>query len=329
MSFRISPAWWPVLTVASPALVPLLLMRNRRFQKNRARASEENHDRISQAKPLDLPEVEYIDLTVLVEWKTEEGFLGDAGVSYVFATDLGSMLFDVGFGPTRPAFGHNAAKLGFAMDQVEALAISHLHSDHMGGIPAQRARQLTIPDDMMPPAPIPCFLPDHAQAPGFTPQLVEEPQLLRAGMATTGPLARSLFLFGFTEEQALLVRVKGKGLAVVTGCGHPTIEVILEMIGRLSSEPLYAIAGGLHFPVSGGRGNRVGLQFQTFMGTGKPPLQRITDQDLSRTIEAINRAAPKMVYLSAHDTCDHALARMSQELQAETQVLKAGATYRF
>ena len=30
-----------------------------------------------------------------------------------------------------------------------------------------------------------------------------------------------------TEEQALVARLRGKGLVVVTGCGHPTIEVIL------------------------------------------------------------------------------------------------------
>ncbi|MGD2253981.1 MAG: hypothetical protein PVF70_13795 [Anaerolineales bacterium] len=41
------------------------------------------------------------------------------------------------------------------------------------------------------------------------------------------------------------------------------------------------------------------------------------------------QAAPNKIYLSTHDTCDHALARMSQELKAKTQVLKAGATCRF
>ena len=142
-------------------------------------------------------------------------------------------------------------------------------------------------------------------------------------------MARSLFLFGYTEEQALLARVKDKGLVVFTGCGHPTIEVVLEMVGRLFDEPLYAVGGGLHFPVTRGRGNRAGIQFQTIIGTGKPPWQRITGEDLDRTITAINRASPKRVYLSGHDTCDHSLDRMKRELDAETEVLRAGATYRF
>jgi len=328
VSFRISPVWWPVLAVASPVIAPWLLVRNRHFQKGRARATELNQERTSQAEPLEIPELDYLDLTVLVEWKAKEGFVGDAGVSYLFKTELGSMLYDVGFGPTRPALAHNAAKLGFHLDQVDALTISHLHSDHMGGIPAQRSRQVTVPDELMSPGLKPCFLPDKAEAKGFKAELVERPRLLAAGIASTGPLARSLFLFGHTEEQALLARVKDKGLVVFTGCGHPTIEVILEMVGRLSKEPLYAIGGGLHFPVTGGRGNRAGIQFQTIIGTGKPAWQRITDEDLSRTIATINDAGPKKVYLSGHDTCDYALDRMKKELRSETEVLNAGATYR-
>ena len=329
MSFRISPLWWPVLMVGSPFIVPWLVARNRRFHENCTRATELNKQRISQAEPLEMPELDFLELKVLVEWKAKEGFMRDAGVSYLFKTQLGSMLYDIGFGPTRPAITHNAAKLGFHMDKVDALTISHLHADHMGGIPAQRSRQVTVPDEIMSPEIKPCFLPDRAEAKGFKVELVKKPWLLPAGIASTGPLARSLFIFGFTEEQALLARVKDKGLVVFTGCGHPTIEVVLEMVRRLSNEPFYAIGGGLHFPVTAGRGNRAGIQLQTLIGTGKCPWQRITDTDLSRAISTINRANPKKVYLSGHDTCDHALERMINELNAETEILKAGATYHF
>jgi len=158
--------------------------------------------------------------------------------------------------------------------------------------------------------------------------VVTEPRLLSAGIASTGPLARSLFFFGWTEEQALLVRIKGKGLVIFTGCGHPTIEVVLQMVARLSDQPVYAIGGGLHFPVTAGRGKYKGIQIQMIMGTGKPPWQRITDDDLSSTIKSINTAGPKHVFLSAHDTCDYALKRFQNELKAETQVLRTGETYR-
>jgi 7,8-dihydropterin-6-yl-methyl-4-(beta-D-ribofuranosyl)aminobenzene 5'-phosphate synthase len=137
-----------------------------------------------------------------------------------------------------------------------------------------------------------------------------------------------LFFLGLCNEQSLVARIKDRGLVIVTGCGHPTIEVILDMVRRLSDQPLYAIAGGLHFPVSESRLTRWGIQLQMFLGTGKPPWQKINDDDLSHAIAHVNAAGPKRVLLSAHDTCDHALKRLGDELRADTTVLEAGRTYR-
>ncbi len=119
MQMRISPLWWPILAAASPLIGPLLLIKKRRYEENRVRAAELNRERMQRATPLDLPELDTLDVTVLVEWKAREGFIGDAGVSYLFRTELGSLLFDVGFGPKRPALSHNAARLGFNRDQIK------------------------------------------------------------------------------------------------------------------------------------------------------------------------------------------------------------------
>jgi len=199
----------------------------------------------------------------------------------------------------------------------------------MGGLKASRSRRVAVPKELGMPKGQPCFLPDNAEADGFKCELIDSPRLLPGGIATTGPLARSLFFCGLTEEQSLFARLKGKGLVVFTGCGHPTIELIVQMVSRLSNERIYVIGGGLHFPVTGGRGNRAGIQFQTMIGTGKPVWQKITDDDLSSTITALNKFNPSKIFLSGHDSCDHSLTRMKSELKAETEVLKAGATYRF
>ena len=327
MSFRINPLWWPVMVLLSPILVPVLAGKNKKYRQNLELTEKRNRERIEQARPMDLPVVEQLDLTVLVEEKTEDGFVGDAGVSYLFRTEHGALLYDVGFGPSRPALAHNAVKLNIDPGQIDAFCISHLHPDHMGGMKASSSKQVMVPSEIMPPDSRPCFLPDQAGAEGFDARVVANPQDLATGITSTGPLARSLFFLGLTEEQALVIRLKDKGLAVFTGCGHPTIEVIIKMVRRMSDEPIYALGGGLHFPVTCGRGNRLGIQFQQLIGTGKPPWQRIEEDDLSRTISAINEAAPQKVFLSAHDTCDHALARFEKELDSETTVLKAGASY--
>lgn len=328
MAFRISPLWWPVLAATSPVLVPMLLRRNRVFQENRAKAKELNRSRIETAGKLEIPPLEFLEITVLSDSKQSEGFLGEPGVSYLITGDQGSLLFDVGFGAEKATVAHNASKLGVRLEEMDALAISHLHADHMGGVAAAKSGRVMLPPEMGEPGGRPCYLPDKALAEGFAAEVVTRPQLLAAGIATTGPLARSLFFLGFCEEQALIANLHDRGLVVITGCGHPTIEVILEMVHHISDEPVYAIAGGLHFPVTESRFRSSGIQLQMLMGTGKPPWQRIRDEDLEQTIVQINKAVPKQVLLSAHDTCDHALERLCGELNAETAVLEAGKSYR-
>ncbi len=327
MAFRVPPVWWPVLAVASPALVPWMMSKNRRFRENRREASRMNEERIQGAVPLSLPALEQVALTVVLEQEHEDGFKGEPGVSYLLRTEKGSLLYDIGFGGQYDNFANNTSLLGLKMEDVDALAISHLHADHMGGLKAQRSRRVTLPEPFGPAGGRPCYLPDTAGAEGFDVRIADEPVILEGGIASTGPLARSLYFFGLTQEQALVALVKDKGLLVLTGCGHPTIEVVLRMVRKLSDEPIYAIGGGLHFPVTEGRGNYGGFQLQMIVGTGKPWWERITDADLTRTIEAIRKEDPKRLLLSAHDTCDHALGRISREVDAEVEVLKAGATY--
>lgn len=327
MAHRIPPHLWPVVAAASPALAPFLALRYRTYLANRQRAGEVNRQRLDRARPLDLPALEGLSLTVLVEQRAVLGFATDPGVSYLLRGDRGALLFDVGFGPQTDSLAANARALGVSLDDVVAAFITHLHLDHMGGRAAAKAKEVALPASLGSPSGKPCYLPDDARAPGFAAEVVACPKVLPGGFGTTGPLARSLFFLGFTEEQALLAVLEGKGLVVVTGCGHPRIDVILAMARRLSTEPLYALVGGLHFPLTASRLELKGVQLQMVMGTGKPPWARITEEDLGRAIGAINEARPKKVLLSAHDTCDHALERFADELQAETRVLEAGATY--
>jgi 7,8-dihydropterin-6-yl-methyl-4-(beta-D-ribofuranosyl)aminobenzene 5'-phosphate synthase len=328
MNFRVSPLLWPALACTTPVTVPLVLLKTWQFRKNQALADKRNQDRLDRAVPLDLPELEFLELIVLEDWLAEEGFRGAPGVSYLLRTDRGSLLFDVGYGPKQGVAAQNALKLGVKLDQVEALAISHLHLDHMGGMPAQRARQVVVPKELGPPGSRPCYLPDRADAGGFQARVVDRPTELAAGMASTGPLARALFFFGLIEEQALVANLRGKGLVVITGCGHPTVQLILQMVRRVSSLPVHALVGGLHYPVTAGRGGPRGVQPQMIFGTGKPLWRPITDRDLSGAIACINEAGTKRLLLSAHDTCDHALGRFGQECRADVEVLRAGSRYR-
>jgi 7,8-dihydropterin-6-yl-methyl-4-(beta-D-ribofuranosyl)aminobenzene 5'-phosphate synthase len=124
-----------------------------------------------------------------------------------------------------------------------------------------------------------------------------------------------------------VARLKGKGVVVITGCGHPTTETIVQMVTHLSNEPIYAIGGGLHFPVTDSPLRKPGLKVQMIWGTGKPPWQKITKHDLEQTIDNLNTVNLKHIFLSPHDTCEYALQSFKRSLHCQTHILESGATY--
>ncbi len=325
--FRISPAWWPVMAAASPVLAPVLALQARKFYQGQGEAARRNDERLAAAAPLELPELEHVELTVLVDHRHEPGFLGDAGVSYLLRSERGTLLMDVGFGPDRPALSHNWQRLPIDANSIDAVLISHLHLDHMGGLSATRAKRVTLPPDIVLRPGTPCYLPAPSDAPGLQPVVVERPTLLPGGFASTGPLSRMLCFMGMTDEQAIVARLKGRGLFVLTGCGHQTVEALFALVRRLSPVPIHTFAGGLHFPLTESRGARAGIQLQQILGTGKVWWERITVADLDAAIAALNEAGPQRLLLSGHDSCDFALDRIERQVRARTEVLQAGASY--
>ena len=58
---------WPLLALVLPVLVPKMLRRNRAFQKNRSRAEHLNRQRIDETFALELPELDFLELTLAVD----------------------------------------------------------------------------------------------------------------------------------------------------------------------------------------------------------------------------------------------------------------------
>ena len=92
--YRISSAWWPALGLLSPLIAPWMVNRWLRFRSGQREAEERNARRLEGARPLELPTLQSMEITVIVEQKHEEGFLGDPAVSYLIGTDRGSLLID-------------------------------------------------------------------------------------------------------------------------------------------------------------------------------------------------------------------------------------------
>ena len=77
---------------------------------------------------------------------SRDGLAGEAGVSYLVEAGGARVLFDCGLSGGRPqsALVHNAALLGADLDRLDAVVISHLHVDHVGGLRAMRQRSFTF-----------------------------------------------------------------------------------------------------------------------------------------------------------------------------------------
>jgi 7,8-dihydropterin-6-yl-methyl-4-(beta-D-ribofuranosyl)aminobenzene 5'-phosphate synthase len=328
MSWRISPLRWAALLLASPVAAPWLGIRWWRHRRSSKAVRLRNRQRIAGASRLELPALDHLEITVLVDQRTEEGFLGDPGVSYLLRTDRGSLLMDVGFGPERPTLAENAERLGLSLADADAVLITHLHTDHMGGAEARRAGRIQLPEPFARGVRRPAYVLPGCRADGLDVEPVREPREVTAGLASTGPLGLADFFGGVIEEQAVVGRLAGRGLVVLTGCGHPGLEVILGMARSLCPDPVHAVVGGLHLPVTASRTRRRGIERQRLYGTGKPPWRRLGERDLDRAVRILEAASPRRLLLSAHDTCDHGLERLASETSAETEVLRAGRTYR-
>lgn len=79
-------------------------------------------------------------------------YVGVKGVaSYLVTTPKGDMLLDTGFRETVPLVEASIRKLGFRVEDVHILLLSHAHSDHAGGLAGMKAathgRLLVSPGD--------------------------------------------------------------------------------------------------------------------------------------------------------------------------------------
>ncbi|MGD9528915.1 MBL fold metallo-hydrolase [Pseudonocardia sp.] len=192
-----------------------------------------------------------------------------------------SVLFDTGLSPD--AMITNADRLGVDLTQVQGVVLSHGHFDHAGGIAglARRLGQRRMPMVVHPhawtrrrlavsgrePDELPTLSPRALAGEGF--ELVErrEPSLLVDGcVLVTGEVDRTTeFERGMPpaheawtggswrhdplviDDQALVVHVRGRGLVVVTGCGHAgAVNIVRHALRLTGVRRLHALLGGLH-----------------------------------------------------------------------------------
>jgi 7,8-dihydropterin-6-yl-methyl-4-(beta-D-ribofuranosyl)aminobenzene 5'-phosphate synthase len=190
------------------------------------------------------------------------------------------ILFDTG--TTPDGMVENMRRLQVDPSRIEAIVCSHGHFDHTTGLDGLirwlgranlpvlihpqfwRRRRMSLPG--RDPLEIPTTSRRALLDAGF--DVIEEQQpsfLFDRSVLVTGEVPRTTgyepglppqqaWVDGswqadplVLDDQAFIVDIKGKGLLVITGCGHAGIVNISHYARRLTRErPLYAVMGGFH-----------------------------------------------------------------------------------
>ncbi len=118
--------------------------------------------------------------------------------------------------------------------------------------------------------------------PTLTPIVSTQPTRIAEGVASLGTIAFaevfpvSLFR-GLGREQSLAINVEGRGIVLISGCGHQGLEKMLARADALFEQPVIGVVGGLHY-------------------------LEATAADLQPEVERLAALDPQLVGLSPHDS---------------------------
>ena len=214
---------------------------------------------------------------------TSAGMRAEHGFSALVRVRRGAttttLLFDTGISPD--GMTDNADRLGVDLGDVQGLVLSHGHFDHAGGLAGLAARRTGLPMTVHPliwtrrrltvpgadAFDLPTLSRRALEEEGFEVIERRQPSLLVDGcVLVTGEIDRTTeYERGMPpaheawdgaawrhdplvlDDQALVVHVRGRGLVVLTGCGHAGAVNIVRHAMRLTGvDRLHALVGGLH-----------------------------------------------------------------------------------
>jgi 7,8-dihydropterin-6-yl-methyl-4-(beta-D-ribofuranosyl)aminobenzene 5'-phosphate synthase len=267
-----------------------------------------------ESVPTIIPELETTSqleiLPLYEEASVDSTLISGHGVSYLIRTDSATILLDVGNNPDQLAvapFAQNMQRLGIDWDEIDRIVISHPHPDHIGGIAAWRQHIVSFGELPRGLNERLVFVPTDMVFEGAVHATI--PTLPSPDVATTGVISYpEVFPLSLFEpkgaEQALVVSVENEGLVLITGCGHPTMERLVERAETLYGQPVIGIVGGLHY-------------------------ENATTEAAQPHIEFLLPRGLRLVALSPHDSSPQALEAFRSAFPQTYQDLRVGTAIQF
>ena len=268
--------------------------------------------------------------------------LAEHGFSALVKTTVGpkthTLLFDFGFSPNGAA--ENVKTLGIDLTDVEAIALSHGHSDHTGGLARMTALigRKDIPFVVHPAVfKSPRYLkPSETfkiNFPRLTREMIKEAGLSLIEAEKPYTLLDNNFLFlgeiprstdfekGFPiahfmegniekwdaieDDTSIVMNLKGEGLVILSGCAHAGIINTITYARKITGiDKIHAVMGGFHLS---------GALFEPI---------------IQRTTEELKKLAPRYI-IPCHCTGRKAVINMEREMPEQFILNMSGTKLTF
>ncbi len=182
------------------------------------------------------PEITLI--SVYDNYQVDPRLKTDWGFATIIKTPKELILFDTG--ADSEILLSNMEKLGINPLSIKKVVISHIHSDHVGGLKGFLERNSNV--TVFVPSSFPQSIKDMIIQKGAKLVEVSAPREISDFVYTTGEL------YAFPPEQSLIIDSR-KGLVIITGCAHPGIVNIVKKAKELmKKDKVYLVLGGFHHP---------------------------------------------------------------------------------